>query len=388
MNPVWLIFRKEVFSALRDRRILVSTVIVPLLVLPLVTTLPMALIGSKERQARERPSSLVLSGLKFPELEQALRASPRFTFITTDSAARDIRLNRLDAALEVVSLPDGRQSAQVRVLFNATRTESRAASDKVKLVISDVSRQLLARQIDTTRVNLNPVKTIPANVASEREMAGFFMGMLVGMMAVIGLISGGMVMAIDCTAGEKERRTLEILLAAPVPRSAIVLGKFLATLMMGLVSVTLMTTGYAVSFTIGIRQLARGSEMPFGPMAVSWPAIPLILAVMVCVAAFIAALEMAVSIFARSYREAQTYLTPLTIIAVVPVMFLQTLPATAPDGLFYVPLLNAMLLIRELLMGLVRLPHIFSTVASSFICALLALRLALTMFRKESVLLR
>jgi sodium transport system permease protein len=428
MHPVWLIFVKEVASALRDRRILISTVIIPLLVLPIVTTLPMALIGSKERKAKERPSTLVLTGFRFAELEQALRRNRNFAVVpvsrthdptahhrehresgkdtenplwssdslcdfcgyppSQDSVARDIRQNLLDVALEVTSLPAGRNPAEVRILFNATRTESRAAADKAKLVIAEVARELLARHVDTTRVSLNPVQAVPTNVASEREMTGFIMGMLVGMMAVIGLISGGMVMAIDCTAGEKERRTLEVLLAAPVPRAAIVLGKFLATLVMGMVSVLLMTCGYALSLLIGLRQLAHGSQLPFGSLAIPWTVVPVILAVMLGVAAFVAALEMAVSIFARSYREAQTYLTPLTILAVVPVMFVQTLPAVTPPGLFYIPFLNAMLLIRELLMGAVNAQHILNTLGSSLLCAALALRLALSMFKRESVLLR
>jgi sodium transport system permease protein len=387
MKKIGLIFRKEIMNAVRDRRVLISTVIVPLLVLPLVTMLPMMMIGKKQHEAQERSSTVVLTGLKYPELEQALRASNRFTFATPDSLDRQIRQGRVDAGIEVTDLPENQRSAKVKVLFDATRTESQAAADKVKLVIADLSRQIVSRQIDTTKVNLNPVQAIPTNVASERQMAGFFIGMLVGMMGIIGLITGAMVMAIDSTAGEKDRKTLEVLLAAPIARNSIVIGKYLATVLSAMVSVVLMTTGYAFSFIIGLRSLAD-SGLGSGTLAISLPAVLVILLVMLVTAGFIAALEMAVSIFARSYREAQGYLTPLTFLAVIPVVFMQTISSNPNPALFYVPLLNAMLLIRELLMGAIVPDHILRTVMTALVCAAIALRLAFSMFRRESVLLR
>ncbi|MEO0108871.1 MAG: ABC transporter permease [candidate division WOR-3 bacterium] len=390
MNKILLIFRKEVLNSLRDRRVLISTVVLPLLVLPVATMVPMMLIASKERQARERPSTIALLGLEYAELRGALVQSGRLQLVSLDSARRAIRQGRLDAAIETIRLPSDSASAQVQILFNAMRTESRAAADKVKLVLGDLSRELLARTIDTLSVNLNPIRTISTNVASAQEMAGYFLGMIIGMMAIIGLIQGGMVMAIDSTAGEKERRTLEVLLAAPISRVHVVLGKYLATLVAGMVSVILMTTGYAISLTIGVRSLAgsTGGEMGFGTLTVSPQVLLVILLVMLSVASSIGALEMAISIFARSYREAQTYLSPLTFLAIIPILFMQTIPVSPGPGLFYVPLLNAMVLIRELLMGSIVAEHITNTIASSLVCAVLALRLAFSVFRRESVLLR
>jgi sodium transport system permease protein len=387
MRHIGLIFRKEIMNAVRDRRVLISTVIIPLLVLPLVTMLPMMMIGKKEHEAQERPSSIVLTGLKYLELEQALRATNRFTFGTSDSMARQIRQGRIDAGVEVTDLPDNQRSAKVKVLFDATRTESRAAADKVKLVIADLSKQIISRQIDTTKVNLNPVLAVPFNVSSDKEMAGFFIGMLVGMMGIIGLITGAMVMAIDSTAGEKDRKTLEVLLAAPIARNSIVIGKYLATVLTAMVSVVLMSTGYGFSFVIGLRSIAD-SGLGSGTLAISLPAVLVILLVMLVTAGFISALEMAVSIFARSYREAQGYLTPLTFLAVIPVVFMQTISSNPNPALFYVPLMNAMLLIRELLMGAIVPDHILRTVMTALVCAAIALRLAFSMFRRESVLLR
>lgn len=387
MKRVWLIFRKELQSALRDRRVLLSTVLIPLVVLPIVTTLPLVLVGGKERTAREKPSSIALVGLPYDELEQTLRDGERFTFMATESAAREIRLDRLDAAVEVLSLPAGRESGQLRILFNATRTESRTAADKLKLALAGLNRRLLARQVDTTQVNLDPLKTTPANVASEKATGGFIVGMLIAMMAVIGLINGGMVVAIDSTAGEKERKTLEVLLAAPIRRSGIVLGKFLAAMLSAMVSVVLMTTGYGFSMTFGLRALGGSGALPM-TVSVSPGALLVILAALLVLAAFLTALEIGVSIFARSYREAQNYLVPLPFLAIVPGILLQTIQGNPAPELFLIPLLNVMLLIREMLMGSLVAGHVVNTFATTLVCAVLALRFAFAVFRRESAVLR
>ena len=388
MNLIGLIFRKEIMNAVRDWRVLFSTVIIPLLVLPVVTMLPMMLIGKQEREAREKPSTVAVFGVPYSELSQTLRQSGRFFVVTVQDPALDIRRNHLDVAVDVESLSAGRTSARVQVLYDATRTDSRAAADKVKLVLGDLSHQILMGEIDTTRVNLNPVAIETTNVASDQEMSGFFLGIIAGIMAIVGLISGSMAVAIDSTAGEKERKTLEVLLAAPIDRRQIVLGKYLATLVTGMVSVILLTTGYTLSLLVGLRALGSGSDMGFGNFGIPLYVVPIILLVMLCVAGFVAAFELTIAVFARGYREAQTYLSPLTIIAIVPVIFMQTMPSSPPAELFYIPLLNAMLLIRELLMGSIVAGHIINTIASSLIFSAVALRLAFAMFKRESVLLR
>lgn len=389
MNRILLIFQKELVNALRDRRVIFSVILVPLLVIPLVTIVPLALAGRKEREIRERPSRIALTGLPFPELEQHLQQPGRFIIVPDDSLIRAVRLGRLDAVIEVLSLPAENRSAELKVFFNATRAESRGAADKLRLAVSELAQEFLARQIDTSQINLNPLIVQPTNVASTREMSGYFLGMLIGMMAVIGLISGGMVMAIDATAGEKERKTLEILLAAPVHRYEIVLGKYLATVTSGMASVLLMITGYVLSFLVTFRAAGRAEELGISTgVTISLPALGLLILVLLVAAAFIAAIEMTIAVFARSYREAQNYLTPLTIIAILPVVFMQSLPPNPPDRLFLIPCLNTMLVTRELLMGIINSSHLLNTLVSSLVAAALALRLAFRMFRQESVLLR
>lgn len=387
MRTIGLIFKKEIKNALRDRRTLISVVIVPLVVFPLLGTLPMALIGRQEKKVFEQPSKIVVTGSEFNALTEFLKAMGQFKLVSAENPKQALQSGTLDCVLEVIKNLSEDSTAEVRLFFDATRASSRAALDKLRLALNSFTDRIVAHRLGKIGVDpkiLKPVNLSLENVATGQRLGGFIIGGLIAMMAVIGTISGGMVMAIDSTAGEKERRTLEVLLASPASRTGIILGKYFGVLVMAMVSVILMAIGYGVSFSIGFRFLP-GTEMG---LVLNVNVLPLIFVTMLFTAGFISSLQMAISIFARSYREAQSYLTPLAIIAILPVVFLQTAGPQPSGSLFYIPLFNAMLLIRELLMGMVHPAHIFNTLISSLVFALLALRLAFNVFKRETAILR
>jgi sodium transport system permease protein len=387
MRTIGLIFKKEIKNALRDRRTLISVVLVPLVVFPLVGIVPMALIGRQEKKVMEQPSKIAITGAVFTELTDFLKSTGRFVFVDENSPEQALKSGKLDCILKVVKNLSADSTAEVVLCFDVTRSPSRGAADKVRLAVDGFTKKVVASRLEKLGVDpkmLTPVKLQDENVAGEQRMAGFFLGGIIAMMAVIGLISGGMVMAIDATAGEKERKTLEILLASPASRTGIILGKYFGVVLMGMVSVILMTIGFGFSFSLGLRFLpGAGMSLTVNPGVLIY-----ILLTMLVTAGFIGALELAISIFARSYREAQSYLTPLTLVAVVPVIFIQTIGPQPSSGLFYIPLINAMLLIRELLMGVVNSLHITNTLVATLVFALLALRFAFNIFKRESALLR
>lgn len=392
LKRIWIVFRKEITNAIRDRRTLYATVLFPLVLMPALVLLPIVLAGKQEKKIQERPSRIaIINGDVFKELTEHFKSNDKFVLVEPGQPEESIRSGEADCIVEMKSGLGTQKTAQVVLLFDRTKRESEGAANKVKLAINKFSNKVIAARLKDLKLDpaiLMPVKLEEKNVATEREMGGFFLGLVVGMMAVIGTISGGMVLAIDATAGEKERKTLEVLLASPASRNELVLGKFLGVVAMALSSMILMTLSFTVSFTFGMSLLAEPEVEGALTLAISGSVLPLLFLSLLMLAAFVAALEIAISVLARSFREAQTYLTPLTFAAVIPVIFMQVVPADPPDWIFYVPLLNTMLLIRELLMGIAKTPHLINTLFSSFIYAVLGLRLAFRIFRKESVLMR
>ena len=390
-SRVLIVFKKEALNAVRDRRTLYSTILFPLFIMPILVLLPLLFIGQKVKKIEEQPSKIcIVNGDRFASLTDCLKASTDFTVMMVEDPQASLRVGSIDCAVNIERGPVGDEPAKVTILFDQTKQESTGAASKVRLAIDQFSKNLTAsrlRGLDIDPRILTPIVLKRENIATEKEMGGFIMGMIVGMMAVMGTITGGMLLAIDATAGEKERKTLEVLLASPASRNELVLGKFIAVVTMAIVSVLLMSSGFTVSFSFGMNLLARLGEGGMS-LAVSGPVIPLLLLSLLLVAAIVGSVEITISIFARSFREAQSYLTPLTVVVVIPVILMHVIPTHPPNWTFCVPLLNTILLIRELLMGTVNSAHILRTLVSSLIYAVFGLRVAFNIFKKESAIMR
>jgi len=197
----------------------------------------------------------------------------------------------------------------------------------------------------------------------------------------------------DLTAGEKERGTMETILSSPVSRVDLVLGKFFLVLTAALVTATLSVTSMAASFaTLRFVHLADTASDPSqGPVLmlhVGPKAILSIFVMAVPLAVFFSACLMAISIFAKSYKEAQTYTSPLMMAVILPAVAAM-LPGAELNAKFaLIPILNASLLCKELVAGTYHWSYIAIIFGSTCVYATVALFLAVKMFQREDVLFR
>jgi sodium transport system permease protein len=386
-RAVRVIYRKEMLDLLRDRRTLISMVAVPLLAMPLLYGGLIYLVTSSERKAREAAHTVAVreEAGTLPGLRDALGAVDLVP--VDDPDPRQAVLDRrAEAGIEVAGA--GERPA-VRLYADLTRSASRAARDRAQLALGrlkdrEVEERLRSRGVPAEW--LEPFRVEPVNVATPKKMAGFFLGSFLGYLIVLLMLTGGMYPAIDMTAGEKERRTLEILLAAPAGRAEIVLGKVAATITAVLVTAALTVTSFGISFALGrgvpeFRQLSADVPVNAG-------ALLLMLLTLLPVAVLSASVLLAVSLAARSYKEAQSYLTPLLFV----VMFL-AMVSVLPNvqmgpALALVPVLNASQLIKEILTGEAAPGVVALTFAANLAYAALAFGYAVWTFKRESVLFR
>jgi sodium transport system permease protein len=249
--------------------------------------------------------------------------------VKIDSAPQDyeakVREGRLDA---VIVVPDDFQErwlsgdeAQVQVVYDDSRTDSGPATRQAERLLQAFNREtgmlrMIARGVSPDLAD--PVKVERVNTATPRQK-GAFLVFLIPMFALLSPLLGGMTLAIDSTAGERERGSLEPLLANPVRVSRIVLGKWLAawTFATGVACLTL--GGFAVAAALyAERKLA--ALMAFGA-----PELAGFIAMAIPFAAMTSALQMLICTYGRSYREAQTYVSYLaTAITFVPMIVLFT----------------------------------------------------------------
>jgi ABC-2 type transport system permease protein/sodium transport system permease protein len=218
-------------------------------------------------------------------------------------------------------------------------------------------------------------------VRSSRPHKPALLAGLVPLILILMTITGAVYPAIDVTAGERERGTLEILAAAPVPRLDVLFAKYVAVfavaMLTALVNLGTMTTTLYLS---GIGPMLFGAE-GLSPLVFGQ-----VLALLLLFAAFFSAVLLALTSFARSFKEAQAYLVPLMLLALMPGV-LSLIPGLQLQGpLAIAPLINVALLARDLLEGSAGAMTAVVVVTATLLYALAALALAARVFGAEAVL--
>lgn len=404
-SKVWQVAAKEILSTLRDRRALVSSLLIPLLILPATMLgLPLALGGLFERE-QASVTEVAVAGLAFlpADLRAELEAQ-NVTLTETSTPEQDVREGRVQIALSVPeSLPEKletREKVSLRLYSKRGNLRSELNASKLTRAVADYRDTLVAERL--AEVGLGPevlepiaTQTVDASTEAERESGQF--GWLVPFFIAVWTLVGGQMTAIDATAGEKERGTLEALLVAPVGRAEVVVGKFLATLSFGLSAALMAIVGYLLSGAL-LRTLflprlgAEGEDIAAllgGSFSISFTTISMLVVSALLLAALIAALLLSITMFARSFKEAQTYVAPLSFLLIIPVLGLQFVDFFGSNPLVYlVPLLNAMLLMNDVVKGDVSLLSVLLTWGSLLGLSALCLDFAYRSFKREGVIFR
>jgi len=239
------------------------------------------------------------------------------------------------------------QTTQVEVIFDSSQRDSSAAEVRVGTLVETYARQqgamrLVARGL--VPATASPVVASPRDQATAKARAALLFSVL-PYFFVITIFMGGMYLAIDLTAGERERQSLEPLFANPVPRGKILAGKLMAIGAFSCTSLLIsLTTFSIVGRFVPAEKL--GMELDLG-----WHFAVQVLLIMLPLIALLGALQSMVAAFAKSYREAQTYLSLLMLVPMVPSLVLSILPFKPQDWMYAIPLLGQNLGIIRLLRG-------------------------------------
>ena len=387
------VYAKETLDALRDRRTLMVMILLPAIVMP-IATLGIPYLEQRQQHAlRTSTPSVAIVG-QAAGLVHLAYTTKLIHPVTTKDPVKALRAREV---LAVLRIPPGMEAslardAQVHVViqYDASDAESAAARDKVVALISRYSQQVVARRLLARRINpadLLPVVLDERNVATERQLSGLLLAGLLPFFIAMWAVVGGMSVAVDLAAGEKERGTLESLLVTPPSREAIVVGKFLAVLTASVGAVVIVVSTMMLSLRWGYPYLLHTSKkldvsLPLGTAVV-------LLAIALLFSALVSAIQLAVSIYARSPREAQQYVTPLYFAIVMPALAVQFISEwQSTSWVYLMPVLNTFFSFRELLLGTINWAHLALTSVSCVFYASLVLELAVAFFSRESVIFR
>jgi len=394
-NEMLVVFRKELKDLLRDRRTLFGMFFFPLVLFPILTVG----FGTVEKKTRakveqERFPVMLLHAEQAPALAEKLRAS-RNLLILPEAADFAARINEKQLRAAVEFPPDfekqilGGGRPKLRIHYFAAEIRSENAVDKIEDVVNAYRKDVLDARMAAAHLPaaaLTPIETKRESVAAPEKVAGSKLALILPYMIILLCLTGAMHPAMDLTAGEKERGTMETLLASAVGRREIVAGKFLVVLCVSLTTTVMSMLSYLTTMFFAkdyAQDMFRGKSYSLGIDA----ALTILLLVLP-LAIFFAATLLAMSIAAKSYKEAQQQIGSLMIFAFLPAIVgmipgIELTPKTA-----VIPILNVSLVAKEIFTGNLPWPMIGMVFLATCVYAAFALNAALSRFQNESVMFR
>ena len=390
MQPIWVVFQKEVVDNLRDRRTLGSAIFValrgPLLSLLLIIILGQAFF----KEGSDKALVLhVIGAERAPNLVQFLEQQN--ATLVPGPADPETAVRNGDVELVLVILEDypadfsaGRPAA-VQIVADSSRQSASLAVNRTRSLLDAYSRQIGALRLVARGVSpavIQPLTVQNVDTATPQSQVLIFLNALPYFL-MFALFSGGAGVIIDSTAGERERGSLEPLLINPATRRAVVLGKLLAALPFagGVLLITL--AAYAVIFNLIPLEDFIGFRLSIDPLALA--SIFLVCLPMIVLAS---ALQMIIATFARNFKEAQTYVGFLPLIPALPGLGLAFIPLKAELWTMLIPTFGQQLLINQLMRAEpISTVNVLISAVVTLLLAILLIAVSIRLYEREQIVL-
>ena len=392
------IWRKELLDIIRDRRTLMSMIVVPILLMPvLILGVGAVMAAAMQKLEAQNYTVAMLYPENSPRLEEALLSIENTDFVDLSGTHPDtvrslVREGDFHAAVIFPEddLTDADVQPPVTLISRQDREKSQIAAKRIELKLDEFQKELVSErlaQYDTPETVLEPFKIVEENLASDEQQAMSALAGFLPYILIIITLTGAMYPAIDMTAGEKERGTLETLLASPAGRLEIVLGKFMAVFTTSVVSAVLSLTSLIVMLLWGITMLAS----QFGAVLdMTFPSKAILagFGMMLPLAALFSSLLITICLFAKSTREAQSYIQPLMFLIIIPAMMSLMPGSEGAGGDAWTPVVNISLALKGILTDNYNPSFIGQTILATVIYAGIGIFIAFKTFQRESVLFR
>ena len=396
MTRINTIVKKEFTDTLRDKRTILTMIVIPLLMVPILMNITIRVVQRQERKAEVELIDLAFIGGEYaPRLLELVQADSQFVVrddVRENEFEQLIRDDTLDAGIVVP--PDfleritADEQAEVVLYYRSSSTFA-VAEGRLRGMIGDYDQEIVDGRI--RRLSLDPnlfdaIVVERRDISTMQEVLGKTVGGFLPYMFIIFMFTGAMYAGIDLSAGEKERGTLETLLSSPASRLEIVMGKFLVVATVGIASALISMFG----LYLGVRGI---EDIPPEAMEAVWNILSVKVVVMIAtlllpLAAFFAAMILALAIQAKSFKEAQSTLTPLSIVVIMPVVFglLPGIELNAQTAL--IPVLNVSLATKEVIAGTINPLHLVMSYVSLFALAAASIWFCVVWFNREETLFR
>jgi len=381
IRDAFIIFRKELRNLLKDRRTVFSTLILPLLTIPIIFIGMGTVMGSLDKEARETIYTISIQDNTDSRLPALLSNLVAYEMVSPETSP--------DVTVVFPQSYRPGEKASVRLIYDSSSQKTQFAAQMVRQALrqyDDLIAQELLVKHDLSLADLITLETVVIDTAPEAvQSGGGMLAMMVPYFLIIFLFAGSMSTGLDVTCGEKERGSLAALLVNQVSRTSIAWGKILHVMTVATASSIATFVGMLISLTLpGGNAMFGGMEV--GASSIGFTAMLVILLGLFSTALFTAALITLFGCLAKTVKEGTTYVMPLYMVVVLIGVTTMYMDPSKNAYLFLIPFVNTIFALKESFMGVVSLTHVLLMIGTNFVYAAVCGYLVSRLFNSERIL--
>lgn len=379
-SNIILLWKKEMKELFRDKKALI-TIFLPIILYPIIV----AFISSASMLVQsnlDKKTSRILLKNKIPEkLEEIIENNNKVNIVKTDSINENelIKNEEVDIVINYIK----NDVELYDVIYSSTIERSNRAYKRVQDILFEYREQLKEYNIENSQIDipiLDIVNLTENNLAKDSEMVGLVLGMILPFIITLYSMVGVVTMSADLTAGEKERGTLETIFSTPIKKIEIIIGKLFASMSVGIMSTlaNLLALFPAVLFVM--------LKFPDFNITINPLIFVLCFFILIPIMIIVSSLIIGVGLFANSYREAQSYISPFIIIFMIP-CYVAIIPELYFSKILaLVPIANGVLVMRDAFMSRFDLVNITLTIFINLLVATITIIFMSRVFNSEKAI--
>ncbi len=393
---IFTLFKKELKETLRDRRTILMMIIIPTLVFPVIMTLFMSISEGFQKEIASKNVKIGVISPKNSLFDKDLAQLPnqlgKKTFIQFNDTATLIKAIKNDSIQLGFVIPQNTdetlkklKTVSIKVFHNGSDLGMKERAEVFLTYIQEKWTQQRLVNLEISQEKITPLQVNYENIASSKEMIGKLAGGFLPYMFIAFGFMGCMFPAIDLFTGEKERMTIETLLTTPVSRWKILVGKMGVVVLSGLTAATFNLVG--IYLAIEVFDIVKDPEVLQAIQDILSPAfIILLFALLIPLIIFFAGIMVPIAVRAKSFKEAQSIISPLNIVVLLPAMIGFFPGIELNEITAIIPIVNIVLATKELMAGTLEIHLVIIAFVVMLLLAALSILLSYKRFDDESTI--
>ncbi|MBI6875303.1 ABC transporter permease [Clostridium aciditolerans] len=390
-NIIAVVFKKELLDLFRDKKTIIMSILIPMLLLPIIS-LVIGKATSNSYKNVENNLRITIVDKGNSNFTEFLKSQKNIKIVSSNNIKQDVKDGKILAG---ITIPEGfDETISKDMNENITLTYDNSSSDGMRAVeilnsyIAKYSKAIVSNRLEKRNIDskiLTPINVVEDTIAKKESGTGMLMlNIMIPLLLIVGSVGSTVAPSLELGVAEKERGTLEPLLTTKASRMSLLWGKFLAITIMGMI----VSLAYLVGLFITMNQ-PNGIFQNAKDINIGMGTILLIMILPIMLTMVFGALGLSISIYAKSSKEAQTYLSPVTIIAMILVYATMMKNGKNIETYYFsIPIANVSCLTKEFLMGIHNTTHIAITFGWMIVYIIAAVLFSRYMFSKENVIFR